>query len=98
MADDTNPETPTPPPPPSSSPAAAHFNRAIPTAMHCWNCDELWDEVGRIAHEAFSTLNKRRKNDAHQEPDTQQQPEPAISLDLQTPTLKDWIAENVMLV
>ncbi|CAO0800764.1 unnamed protein product [Mucor circinelloides] len=98
MADDTNPETPTPPPPPSSSPAAAHFNTAIPTAMHCWNCDELWDEVGRIAHEAFSTLNKRRKNDAHQEPDTQQQPEPAISLDLQTPTLKDWIAENVMLV
>ncbi|KAK4519788.1 Serine/threonine-protein kinase [Mucor velutinosus] len=66
------------------------------TTTHATTCDELWDEVGRLAHQAFSSLNRRSENHDAQEPVTQ--PDPAISLDLPTPTLKEWITENVILV
>ncbi|GAN10881.1 DEAD/DEAH box DNA helicase [Mucor ambiguus] len=68
----------------------------IPTATSTKTCDELWDQVGRLAHQAFSILNRRSKNYDAQQPVTQLVP--ATSLDLPTPTLKDWITENVILV
>jgi hypothetical protein len=72
------------------------------------NCDELWDEVGKIAHEAFSTLNKQgigAISDSDSTGVTQPPKEKSdekhkkpFTIENELPTLNDWIKDNVIIV
>lgn len=68
-----------------------------PIATHIHTCDELWEQAGKLAHQAFTTFSRPSKpRRGAKEPVTQSQP--AAGPDLPTPTLKEWIAENVIFV
>lgn len=80
-------------------------NRPIDTL----NCDELWDEVGRIAHEAFSTLSKQGIGGEVSGSDSRgvtQSPEEksdeksieSFTIENELPTLNGWIKDNVIIV
>ncbi|KAL9557770.1 hypothetical protein MBANPS3_001240 [Mucor bainieri] len=92
MTGDINMESVLPGYPSTSAPA---LNRT-PSKTPSETCDKLWEEAGKLAHRAFSSLHEHSNGRRAHEPVTRHNP--ALSQDFPVPTLKEWLAENIIFV